>query len=50
VEEYQLWCVDPESLKFITCRYVTIDEFVMFRNEKELTDVDVDVDVDVKID
>lgn len=41
-ERYQLWCVNPEPLKFITSGYVTIDEFVIFRNEKELIDVKID--------
>lgn len=34
VEEYQLWCVDLKSPKFITDRDVTFDEYAMFHKEK----------------
>jgi len=44
VEEYQLWCVDLKSSKFITSNDVTFDEYIMFHKKKESIGIDVEID------
>lgn len=36
VKGYQLWCLDPKSLSFITSRDMTFDESAIFHKKKRV--------------
>ena len=46
---YHLWCVEPESEKFIISRDVKFDEFAMLHKKKEFVVTDTDHGVSNKV-